>query len=198
MSQRKIKTHIAEDPAQRKALTSPLRLEIIGLFTTREALSVAEMAERMGRPTASLYYHVRLLESVGLLKRTGGKPGARREEALYRPIAERFAIPADPESGEGVSDVTKTVATAFRMAERDFEAAIASDSLRREGPLRNAYVTRVHCRVSKDELRELNRHLRSIENVLAGAARRAKPGSESDQYLSLTLALLPLRGRKPI
>ncbi len=205
MTRKGLRTHLLEDPAQRRALGSPLRLEILGLFTTKEPLSVAEMAERIGRPAASLYYHVRLLEKVGILTRAGERSSGPREEALYHPIAERFALPTDPESGEGVADATKTLASAFRMAERDFAAAMQSAAtpstttrstgIHTKGPLRNMFATRVHCRLDKDALRELNQHLRAIERLVARTVRQTGAPEKGDQYLSLTLALLPLRGR---
>ena len=65
-----MKQHLASSltvstPEQQSALASPLRLEILGLFTARESMSISEMAEQMGRPPGSLYYHVDLLEEAG-------------------------------------------------------------------------------------------------------------------------------------
>ena len=41
-----------------KACGHPLRLEILGLFTSPEPLAIADMARLMGRPAGSLYHHV--------------------------------------------------------------------------------------------------------------------------------------------
>ena len=57
----------------------------------REA--VADVAERMGRPAATLYYHFRILEKVGLLVRTGSRPGTKKSEVLYEPVASRPRVP---------------------------------------------------------------------------------------------------------
>ena len=63
---------------------------------------IPQIAERMGRPASALYYHVRLLEKVGLVKHVGERPGRKRPEALYAPVAPRIALPAS--CGDGVTD----------------------------------------------------------------------------------------------
>lgn len=182
--------------AQQKAFASPLRLELVGLFTDGEPKSVADMAELVGRPASAIHYHVRVLEKAGLFKRHGERHSARKPEALYVPTADVFEMGArksNPE--EAAKTAVKTLTTAFRMAERDLKAAMADPKTRPTGPHRNAFGARLHCRLTKKELAELNRHLRAIEKMLVRAAGTRKP-SPDDQFVSLTLALMPLRNRE--
>ncbi len=86
--QSRTKALILRTEEQRRAVGSPLRLELIGLFTERKPLSVAQIAQGMGRPATAIHYHVRVLEKAGLLRRAGRKRGARRPEALYIPTAD--------------------------------------------------------------------------------------------------------------
>jgi predicted transcriptional regulator len=77
---------------QRDALTSPLRLEILGQFTEPTPLSVRDLARRMGRTPHSIYYHVHLMARVGLLREVGQRrEGGGRSEALYKPMRDRVA-----------------------------------------------------------------------------------------------------------
>ena len=190
------KTLTLRSEEQRRALASPLRLELLGLFVDPEPLSVAQIAERMGRPATAIHYHVRLMERTGLLRRTGEQRTGRRKERLFRPAAEVFALdPADPTTSGGAEAAIKTLSMAFRMAVGDMKAALGDSATRDSGPQRNFLGGRFHCRLSKTELAQLNRHLRAIEKMLSRAPKSHEP-SAGDAFVSLTLALMPLRNRK--
>jgi DNA-binding transcriptional ArsR family regulator len=190
------RTHTIEGEAQRRAISSPLRLEILGHFSAGRPLSVREVAERMGRPATAIHYHVRLLEQSGLLKKTGEHRDGRRREAEYSMVAEAIAVPGlDGPSGEGEQTLAlKTTASAFRMAERDTKAALAEGEARGEGEDRNFYVGRMHCRLNREELAEINRRLDALLGTVLDSMRREEH-QEDDEFVSLTLALLPLPNR---
>lgn len=179
---------------QRRALTSPIRLEIIGHFMSPGAMSIADIAERMGRTPGSLYYHFKVLEKVGLVHRVGSRPGVKKSEALFELAASRIELPSEP-AEKTVADLSKTLAAAFRMAERDVEAALRAGNTRTKGRHRTLHALRLHFRVTKDVLAEVNDHLEAIEKALFREARRRKLPPDADQYCSLTIALAPLRGR---
>lgn len=186
---------IASGTQQRAALASPLRLEIIGLFTHPEPLSIADMAQLMGRTPGSLYHHVGILEKAGLLLRTGSRPKGKRHEALFGPVASRIEMEAPPGDADAAADAVKALSAAFRMTERDLEAALQDDTCVREGPQRNLVASRLHMRASPRFLAKINRHLEAILDLLQAEAAKNPPPGPDDQHLSLTLALLPLKGR---
>jgi hypothetical protein len=172
---------------QREALTSPLRLEILGQFTGPKPLSVRDLAERMGRTPHSIYYHVHLMTRIGLLREVGRRQGGGRSEARYQPAPHKVALDAaDPEAGLAIR---RTMGAAFRMAERDLEAALQSapDDPRLLG-------MRGHFRATPKVLRQVRRHLQAALEIVQREARRGTGGKHGSLY-SLTLALLPLRGR---
>lgn len=194
MSQRH-KSYLIESAAQRTAMSSPIRLEILGQFTSPGGMSIAEIAERMGRPATTLYYHFRILEKVGLLVRTGSRPGTKRSEALFEPIANRFEFPVVQDSRSAVRAAIKTLSLAFRMAERDLESALTSGTARATGKYRNAIAGRLHCRTTRSTLAEINQHIRAIENIFEREGQKVTVPTDANEYFSFTLALLPLRGR---
>ena len=85
------KTVTARSELQRNALSSPLRLEILGLFTEQKPLAISDMARLMGRKAGSLYYHLELLEAAGFVERTGTRPKGKRFEALFFPTGSRLS-----------------------------------------------------------------------------------------------------------
>ena len=178
---------------QKKAVASPIRMELLGLFIHRKPLSVAEMAERMGRPATGVHYHVRVLEKAGLLRRVGQQRSGRRPEALYKPVADVFKM--EQQRDAAPDDAVKTLSAAFRMAERDMRAAMSDPGTKSSGPYRNIFGGRIHCRLSRKDLAELNRLLRQLEKMFSTVHKTHEP-SEDDSFVSFTVALMPLRNRE--
>jgi len=176
-------------------MTSPLRMEILTQFSANRPLSTREIAERMGRPVTGMHYHVRVLEEAGLLVRAGERHEARRPEALFHPVARRFELRA----GQGHQDTDKvalkTVSSAFRLAERDMEAALATDGPRRDGPQRNFLAMRMPLRVRPRDLDRLNAQLNRLMDIVLEISGRDEIPDDAKEFCSLTLALLPLRKR---
>ncbi len=184
-----------KDKGQRAAVASPLRLEILGLFVSADPLAISDMAALMNRTAGSLYHHVRILEQAGFLKQTGTRPKGKRHEALYLPTATRFEF--DTSSGEEdvIAGAVKVMATGFRMAERDLEAALRSDNRPMEGPDPDFYAFRLHLRASPELLAKINKHMNAVLELLRPNEKTSSKFGPDDQHVSLTLALLPIKGR---
>ena len=190
-----LKIHTIEGEAQRRAFSSPLRQEILGYFTSGRRLSVREVAERMGRPPSAIHYHVRLLAQSGLLKKSGERREGRRREAEYSMVADAIAVPVESEPDDGESSLAlEAMASAFRMAERDMKTALADGAARTEGSDRNFVAMRSHLRLNRKEIDELNQRLNEMLAVVLESNRREEP-HEDDEFVSLTLALVPLTNR---
>ena len=183
-----------ETKDQRAAVASPLRIEILGLFVSAEPLAISDMAALMNRSPGSLYHHVRILEKAGFLQQTGTRPKGKRHEALYLPTASRFEY--DTSSGEdAITSAVKLMATGFRMAERDLEAALRSDNPAMGGPDRNFYAFRLHVRASPELLKKINEHMNAVLDLISPSEKTSSEFGPDDQHVSLTLALLPIKGR---
>ncbi|MEY3023676.1 MAG: Helix-turn-helix domain, partial [Planctomycetota bacterium] len=87
-------------PRQWKAISSPIRLELLALAEAEQPCSIGDLARASGRRATGLYRHVRILATAGLFEPCGQRPGARRPEQLYRvsPIAGRFGLALAEES----------------------------------------------------------------------------------------------------
>lgn len=187
-------TYRIQDDRQRKAMTSPIRLEIIGNFTGPEALSVAEIGSRMGRPPTAIYYHIHQLEEVGLLLRTGSRGSGKKAEVLYRPVAEHFDLTPDRNNREHDADAIATMKATHRMATRDMQSALEKGEGRYEGEKRNFIASRMHARLSPESLARANEHIDALFAIFM-----QEPTAEADtagSFCSLTLTLMPLRGRQ--
>jgi CO/xanthine dehydrogenase FAD-binding subunit len=136
------------------------------------------------------------LAQSGLLKKSGERRDGRRREAEYTMVAEAIAAPGHGQSSEEAEQTLalKTTASAFRMAERDMKAALAEGTARSEGVDRNFYAIRVHCRLGQEEIAEINRRLDALLGAVLNSMRREET-RDDDEFVSLTLALLPLPNR---
>jgi DNA-binding transcriptional ArsR family regulator len=195
MDMKHLKSATAETRAQRKALTSPIRLEILGLFMGTGPLSISDMARKMGRKAGSLYHHVGLLEKAGILRQAGTRPKGKRFETLFEPVAEKFSMAAGQGDADADAQAVQAIKSAFRMTLRDFAAALASPDTVQEGPERNMLVTRIHMCASPGLLARLNDHFDALNDILQAEAALQGDTKPDGQYISLTLALLPLMGR---
>ena len=184
-----------ENKGQRAAVASPLRLEILGLFISADPLAISDMAALMNRAAGSLYHHVRILEEAGILKQTGTRPKGKRHEALYLPTASRFEYDTSSGDEDAIASAVKLMATGFRMAERDLEAALQSDNRPMEGPEPDFYAFRLHLRASPELLAKINKHMNAVLDLLTPNEKTSSKFGPDDQHVSLTLALLPIKGR---
>ena len=178
------------------ALSSPQRLELIGLYVEDVPLSVSDMAQRLGRPATSLYHHVRVLLEAGVLKASGTRPKGKRFETLYELTRDRLELDLEDAGEEQMDRAAQAMSTALRMAGRDFVAAMKRDDLVLEGAERNLAGYRMHMRVDAQGLARVNAILEQLENLAAEAAAAGyEPGPDA-QFISITLAVSPLRGRR--
>lgn len=189
--------HTSTNAAERRvALSSPLRMELVGLYTDAAPLSIADMARRTGRPATSLYHHVHVLERAGILENAGTRPKGKRFETLYRLADKRLELDPDDADPRSAEQLLRALSAAFRMTERDFSAAMETGQAVPEGDQRNIVGLRIHMRTGPEGLAELNRRLDSILDWLVANAETDEPAGADDQFISLTLALAPLRGRR--
>ena len=130
-----------------------------------------------------------------MLVRKGTRLKGKRHEALFQPAASRIEVEARPDDRDAATHAVKTMAAAFRMAERDLEAALQERILPAGGTGPQSVATRMHLRASPQLLAGINEHLRAIEDLVSAAAAKDPQPTTHDQHLSLTMALLPLKGR---
>lgn len=104
---------VIEDPEAFKVLYEPVRFKIVGLL--RDPLTAKELADRLGKPLTSLYYHLNLLVDHGLVKVDEERVKGRTVERVFRRAADAFAASgAVAEVVEGLVDEGSELASAVR------------------------------------------------------------------------------------
>ncbi len=176
-----------DDPAQLEVLASPTRQAILDRLEGAGPCSVKQLARSLEVAPDSLYYHVKKLLSVGLLVRRGAQGAGRSEEAVYDLPARRWHIRYRPEDPANARALEKITASMLRQAERDFSAGLHSELAVAQGALRSLWSLRLEGSLTRAELRELNRHLQAIVELL----RKPERGRGQGMY-ALTWVLAPV------
>ena len=68
---------------QAECLTSRIRSDVLWTFSSREALSAAQVAKSLNKSPQTIHYHVKELVDAGLLIPAGSRQNRSRTEILY-------------------------------------------------------------------------------------------------------------------
>ena len=108
---------------QLDCLCSPVRVNLYEAIRRRKLASVAELAADMQKTVHSLYYHLRALTKVGLIRIREHRRVGKRDEAIYEAISDRLVIDKDNSNRAYVEGLIKTVRIALRKSEREHREA---------------------------------------------------------------------------
>jgi len=158
-------SHIVDNADEIALLASPARIEIMDtLEALGSAVSVAELAQALGRPADGLYYHLRQLADGGLIHEELADDG-RRYCTRSLP-GRRLTLRYKPGKTDNARAVRSVAASMARVAERDFARALADSDTVVEGPLRELWAARGKGWVGTEELAEINRLLDRLMQLL--------------------------------
>ncbi|MCA8960203.1 MAG: helix-turn-helix transcriptional regulator [Planctomycetes bacterium] len=162
-----------ETREQWEALTSPVRYDIVDLLRSIGPSSVTDLAKHMGRPADSLYYHLKKLQSVELVRQCGTRQRMGQSEAIFE-IAGDGIDPGDPRDPQQRPFVAQLLSAVLRMTERDVKGAIARDDIVLDGEDKNLYGRRDLAWLDRRDLARVNRHLAAIGEIIESGRRSRK------------------------
>lgn len=164
--------------AQVRALASPARQEIIDALEAAGPCSVSALAALTGRAPDGLYFHLRRLESCGLVAESGRAQRGRHAWAVYdvaeRPVRLDYdALPADA--------VVSVIAAAMRLGMRDFKHAVRNGVASVRGPDRDLWGARIKGWITPRNIRRINQLLNELRGLMhnRGPAKGTKAMSVS-------------------
>ncbi|HEX5009192.1 MAG TPA: helix-turn-helix domain-containing protein [Planctomycetota bacterium] len=195
-----------------EAVGSSLRMEIIRHLQTHGPSTVFELARRMGRSADSLYYHVRRLQEVGVLARTGTRSGGRREEGVFGLAGEPLTVTVES-AGDGAAEaVLESARAVLRDAEQNLAAVLERERLLQAGrppvraePRRFAdgaprslpMVVRMRGRLPEQAVNEVCAHLDAIAEIFVRHKQDEANGAEASPLHELAAIFAPLDDAGP-
>ena len=165
------------DPSVIKALTHPLRVQILHALEERTA-SPSELADEIGAPLGNVSYHVRQLHSLGLIKLVKKTPRRGAIEHHYKALAR---APISDEAWAGTPGLVKesVVGTSLGALGQAVSAAAAGGGFKRA----EAQLVREELTLDEkgfaDVSKELAKTIERVSKIREDAAKRLeKAGGE--------------------
>lgn len=171
---------------QVEALASPVRQEIVATMERLGPCAARELAARLGREPESLYYHLRKLVAVGLVREAGKRPVGRRSEAVFTLVARDIAVDPKSRSARFLEMVARSASALLRLTERSYVAALEDPASVRHGPRCNLQIRRHHARLSPRAIAEINRRLDDLSAYVL-----AHDDPKQERFYSVTVAMSP-------
>jgi hypothetical protein len=175
---------------QLAALASPLRQEIVDTLAATGPSTIARLAGELGLRPDRLYFHVRMLQRVGLLVTRGTVGEGRAAAAVYdvpgSPVRIRREC-LDIARSRAIQRIHEGV---VRLARRDLKRAARAPGVSQEGPARTLSAGRFLGWLSPEQLAELN----ALSDRVAALMREARPRPGA-QPISYMFVMTPVVGR---
>jgi DNA-binding transcriptional ArsR family regulator len=174
------------DPRIIKALTHPLRIQILAALDERTA-SPSELADELKAPLGNVSYHVRQLAALGLIKLVKRTPRRGAIEHHYKAVG-RPQITDDAWAGTPATVKDAVVGAALGDVGTAVTAAAAAGGFSRN----DSHLTRTQLKLDdrgfKEIDKELNATLKRIEKVADDAGKRiAKGGDDAAQGATVVM-----------
>lgn len=187
MERKRAKTVLVKGPRMWRAVSSPVRIEMIEQFRVAGPCSVAELAELMDLPADGLYHHLKLLASVGIVVWVEDRVVGLRKEGVYDLAAERLKFDADFRTGRGAVRYEHVAAALARSTHRRVAAALGAGGLEIDGPHKSLWSRMETAWLDDAELAAVNEHLMKVEEILAEARQR-----RHGRMFSLSIFMTPV------
>lgn len=167
--------HAVESAAQLRALTSTVRQELIDALQALGEASVPELALQLGRPADALYYHLRALLRVGLLRQSGSRQQGRHVEAVYTTVAPEQPLQLRYATGPAADHAAlqQLVGGMLRASGRAFARALSDPDCLTDGPQRELWAGRIQGWLTPAGLKRANRLLKALGALFAPGQRPA-------------------------
>jgi DNA-binding transcriptional ArsR family regulator len=176
------------DPRIIKALTHPLRIQILAALDERTA-SPSELAEELDAPLGNVSYHVRQLAGLGLIKLVKRTPRRGAIEHHYKALG-RPQMADDAWAGTPPTVKDAVVGAALGDLGQAVTAAAAGGGFSRE----DAHLTRTQvtldARGFRDIDKELNATLGRVQKIAEESGKRlAKANGDSGEAATVVTML---------
>lgn len=183
------------DPRIIKALTHPLRIQILAALDERTA-SPSELADELGAPLGNVSYHVRQLAGLGLIKLVKRTPRRGAIEHHYKAVG-RPQISDDAWAGTSATVKDAVVGSALNDLGTAVSSAAASGGFSRT----DAHLTRTQVTLDgkgwKDLDNELHATLARVQKIADASAKRLAKAEDGAEPATVVMMLFGTADGEP-
>jgi predicted ArsR family transcriptional regulator len=181
-----MRPYLVSDRKQISALASPVRQDIVDVLAAIGPATAPEIARSLGRRPDGLYFHLRLLTRVRLLKEGTRPNDAGRMVATYDVPGRPLRISYDLTDAASSRAISRVAASMLRTANRGFARAAAKGDARVTGPRRELWAARTRGWLTDEGLREVNETFARLIELF-----NRRPETENACSYEVTLVLSP-------
>jgi DNA-binding transcriptional ArsR family regulator len=181
---------IIRSKRQMRALAASTRQEIVDVLPRMGAVSVAELASALGKPADSLYFHLRILKKVGLIRSAGFRRVHGRREVLFRAVAPELSLHYAFGKKGNAKEINAIIASMLRLGIRDFRNSFKAAEASISGPHRELWAVRKTAWLSHGQIAEVNRSIHKLNREMAAVGRHGR-------LYAVTVVLTPLPPPRP-
>ena len=170
-----------------RVIDSPYRMRLFEIIRRSDGLTINELAQVTGTNPVNLYYHIRTLESHGLIKSAGHREGvARRAPAIYVAALDQITLRYNPNSKVDVDRVSHLRKNWIREAECSLTSQTPSD-------LSDDLSFFRWEKLSDEQYDEIRRHLRRVSMILDDAKETSEDDdiTRSLHYVGFQITAVP-------
>ncbi len=171
--------------AQLECLSSPARVQLFEALQHLDGASAAELAAELGRSVHSLYYHLKGLQAVELIRVRELRRVAKRDEAIYEVSSKRLRLDRTQSDQAYNNGLIKTVRAMLRKAEAEHRSAREACS-----PSELFSVLRLQANLSSADFLELRKRVESLGRWIR--KRDQAPQGRAARRVSVTCLGTPL------
>jgi hypothetical protein len=179
---------LIRDAKQVAALKAASRQELMDVLASMGTVSIPQLAVALGKPADSLYYHIRILQRVGLVQAEGSHESGGRTERLYRAVSSYLRLDYVPGKKGNAKGIAPIVDSMLRLTSRDFKQAFHEEKVVVDGPQRELWANRSTGWLTREQIAEINRHIAAMLRITV-----ASPPKDEKRLFALTMVLTPLR-----
>jgi len=185
---------IIHDLETLRVMADPLRTQIYEILLQAPA-SVGQVAERLGLASSRLYYHVNMMEKLGLLRVVETRMVANIVEKFYRAVAVQLDVAPELlnfSTEEGQEAVTELVTSGLDATRddllRSFQARLFNLEHGAQVKQRSVMITRTTARITDAYAEEFHTRLQAL---LEEFQEQGRIGDDQEENYALMVAFYP-------
>jgi len=176
-----------------RALASPLRRLFVDALSTLGQASVREVAEVVGKPAATLYYHLRALEEAGFLREVGERPTGKRPEKIYALVSDQFVSEGGGDAAYR-SELGRHIHDNLRALERSLLTYIEDPRFGADDMVPRLQFRAIRIHLDDERLSQLALRLIELTQFLSDAEQRSSKSSPATEVIVAYAPAVPSAG----
>ncbi len=175
---------------QINAIKSQVRQQIMEFLVHQEKCTAKLIAEYINCPHDGIYYHLKALEKVNLIRSREVKKNGVVVDRTFELCnkGNRLIVKYKPNNSENVKAIKELASSISKSAIKDFNDGFFHENVKCEGELRNLWTFRARGWLNDDDMKALNLYLWKISDLF-----QKEKTEDNTHFQSCSVTIAPCR-----